>query len=295
MIARPATALLAASLAMLGAARDAHADATDECIAESEAGQRLLLAEHFVASRPHFIACGRAACPALVSRDCAERLRQAESAMATVLVVARRADGSSAPGASVTIDDAPSSSRIDGTALDVDPGVHAFKVTMPGAAPVVQQVTVQQGARLQSITVTFPASPAPGAPQPPAPGPSEPPSQASTSGNGWRTAAYVIGGIGLAGLAAGGVLGAVALSAQSREKSDCASLAACTNPGPARGDYSTAGAFADASTAAFVAGGVLAAGGVAMWLLVPSSSNGAATTGVQIVPSPAAFVVRGSF
>jgi hypothetical protein len=295
--------MLVACLTVLG---PAHADETDACIAESEVGQRLLLARRFVESRPHLIACGRAACPAPVTRDCAERLRQAEASMATVLLVAKRADGSDVQGASVYADGAPSPAPLDGAAIDMDPGMHTFRFVLPGAPDVVREVTVQQGARLQNVTVTF--APAPDATQVPSssgagtaisavPEPAPPPPSPPRSSSGWKTVAYVVGGVGLAGLAAGGVLGAVALSASSREKSDCNSnLGACNNVGAARSDYDTAGSLADASTVAFVAGGVLAAAGVVIWLVAPSPSGGPTTTGgLEIAPYPGSLVVRGNF
>ncbi len=279
--------------------RTARADLTDQCIAESEEGQRLMLGHHFVASRPHFIACGRVGCPALVSRDCVERLRQAETAMATVLLVVRRPDGSDVQGATVYADGATSPTPLDGTAIDMDPGPHTLRFVIPGGDEIVRRITVEQGARLQNVTVLV-APPPEASPQPaPAPPPNAalpdtPSDSPSRPWGGWRTTAYVVGGLGVAGLLAGGVLGALAESASSREKSDCAILSACTNIGPARSDYGSAATLADASTVAFVGGGALAAAGIVIWLAAPSP-QAAPSAATQVIPGLGSLLIRGIF
>lgn len=289
---RASGALLATLLAAacVAAPSPARADATDECIAQSEAGQRLLLGRKFVESREHLIACGRAECPAPVIRDCTERLRQAEAAMATVLPVARQADGADAADVTVYVDDAATPVRVDGKALDMDPGPHALRFVMPGADPVVRRVTIEEGARLQNVTVVFEGRRALPETVPPL-ATHEAPAPSSSSSNGQKTLAYVVGGLGIAGLAAGAVLGILAASAASKEKSDCtgADLAACDHYGQAKTDYDHAGTFADASSVAFIAGGAVLATGVVLWLTAPRAT----TVGLDLAPG--GLTLRGAF
>lgn len=263
-------------------AERAAADAADECIAQSEMGQRLLLGRHFVASRPHLVACGRAACPPAVVHDCVERLQQAEASMATVLPLAKRADGATADGASVLVDEAGPPVPIDGSAIDVDPGPHTFRFIVPGTADVTLRAIVVEGARRQEVIATFPAQTA-------APSTSPAPEHASSAS---RTLAYVLGGTGLAGLAAGALLAGLAAMYQSREVAACSgTLGRCGNVGTASDDYGTAGTLADASTASLVAGAALLGAGAVFWLAAPRSSN----SGFVLAPNRAGVSLRADF
>jgi hypothetical protein len=97
------------------------------------------------------------------------------------------------------------------------------------------------------------------APTPLSPSPAHPP---------WRTIAWIAGGAGGAALGAGVYFGVVARSkndesyAQGCNGDDCPAAAAAT-----RRDALSA---ANASTACVIAGGVLVATGIALWIVAPS-------------------------
>jgi hypothetical protein len=271
----------------LALAQTARADTTDQCITESETGQRLFLERHFVESRPHLVACGRAQCPAVVTRDCVERLRQVEASIASVLLSAKHGDGTDARDARVFVDDAPTPYRPTGEAVELNPGTHGFRFELPGAPPVVRRLVIDEGARLQSVTATFADR---------ASGHEEPPS------SGWstrKTVALVVGGVGIAGLAAGGVFGLLASSSLSKERTDCGPSSTCASYQAGLGDYNAANTFATASTIAFVAGGVLVAGGAVLWLTSPSR-GGAPAAGAMglspiLGPEGGGLTLRGAF
>lgn len=90
-----------------------------------------------------------------------------------------------------------------------------------------------------------------------------------------RSTSYVVGGVGAAGLIAGTVLGVVALSKASSVKDACTAYPHC--PPSSRDDVQSkddsARAFGTASTIAFVAGGVLLAGGVVLYLVAPKDKR----------------------
>jgi len=109
--------------------------------------------------------------------------------------------------------------------------------------------------------------------------PTEPPSSWSTQ----RTVALTVGGAGVVGLVIGGIFGAQAISKNSDSKAYCmqASPDLCYPQGLSlRSDAQSA---ATVSTAAFVAGGALAAGGIVLWLTAPSS-KATGTGQVEILP-----------
>jgi hypothetical protein len=101
------------------------------------------------------------------------------------------------------------------------------------------------------------------------------------SGIDRKTIAFAVGGAGVAGLVVGSIFGAVASSKWSAAKSDCG--AGCGPTAPAQGEKSTASSDATISTVAFVVGGVLAAGGVVLYLTAPSRT--ASGTGLRIAPA----------
>jgi hypothetical protein len=88
-----------------------------------------------------------------------------------------------------------------------------------------------------------------------------------------RTLAWVVGGAGVAGLAAGAILGGVALSENKNAEKQCLGTVC-----PSQGFSSSQSAShaATGSTIAFAAGGVLAAAGVVLFWVAPSDAHSSA-------------------
>lgn len=96
-----------------------------------------------------------------------------------------------------------------GVALPVDPGEHVVVTEVPGAEPRETRFSVEAGERKTvELAIALPDRP-PSAPEEQA-GPSAP-ADAAPAGSGPRTAAYVVGAMGVAGLVVGSVSGALAL------------------------------------------------------------------------------------
>ena len=190
-----------------------------------------------------------------------------------------------------------------GTPIPVDPGVHVVEASASGHRKWTGQASVSGGGAKVTLTVqplpaeqpTATTETASTAPPPPATtaSPSStstlttlPPAAATVTpektGSGQRIVAYVVGGVGLAGLATGTVLGIMARINENQAQNDCF-MTACTQQGLTASD--NAQHFANGSTIAFVSGGVLAAAAVVVYLLAPSQPR---TSGLSIVPSVAA-------
>jgi hypothetical protein len=93
-----------------------------------------------------------------------------------------------------------------------------------------------------------------------------------------RTIGIVMTTIGAASVVAGGVFGGLAIAKKNEE------VSASTGPSQAAFDdaKNAAHAFGDASTALFIAGGVLAVAGIVVWLVAPRSPVTAAARSVVI-------------
>jgi hypothetical protein len=156
----------------------------------------------------------------------------------------------------------------DGTALDasvlgapipIDPGVHSVEAASDGRTFSRQAFTLV--ARDAVVTIAIPPSPLAT--------PGEERGAARSSGlPPQRSAALVVGGVGVAGLLVGSVLGLVALSSWNSAKSECASnFSGCT---PAALDrQSSIHAEATLSTVGFVVGGAGLAGATLLWWTTP--------------------------
>ena len=110
-------------------------------------------------------------------------------------------------------------------------------------------------------------------------------------------AAASAGGVGVI---LGAIFGALAINSWGTAESECPK--GCLATSPAQGQRSQALTDATVSTVGFIAGGVLVAGGAALWLTAPShkeapgpAPGGGAQVGVAIVPSVGGFFLRGVF
>jgi hypothetical protein len=174
-----------------------------------------------------------------------------------------------------------------GTAVPVDPGEHTVSAAAPGKRPWSTRVTVKGDAHLVSVSVPQLEDAAPGEVPPPVPKP--PPSPPTPRANGVdapppsvvgeppptaheadTSQGPRIGGIALAALGGAGLVAGAALTGVASQKNSASDTQGCdktTNVcmnAAALNLRNDARTFGNAATGAWVAGGVLAAGGVAL-------------------------------
>ena len=112
----------------------------------------------------------------------------------------------------------------------------------------------------------------------------------SGGGSTQRAVGYVIGGVGIAGLAVGGVFAFIAYDKNQQSMDQCrkGDASACTPEGVAlRKDAQSAGTIA---TAATIAGGALVATGITLLISAPSRKEAATRT---VRPRTAAYLYPG--
>jgi hypothetical protein len=270
----------------LATARDALADPTKaQCVEADTAAQSDRRGEHLRAAREHLELCSKPACPALVREDCFQRLSDLESMAPTIVFAAKDAAGEDVAAVRVSMDGAPFATELAGAALPVDPGLHTFTFDTDGASTVEKKVVVREGEKGRQERIIFSTLHAPAvlvvAPLPP-------PSVDHATTSSWtsqKTAAVVAGAVGLAGVIAGSITGAMAFSRWSSSQSECGD-AGCTDRAKALSDHDSASTFATVSDAAFIAGGVLVAGGVVLYLTAPRARSSSSTSGMlRLVPA----------
>lgn len=185
----------------------------------------------------------------------------------------------------IRVDDLRVGAASLGVPLAVEPGHHAVTVSVPNKKP--WSTTVETRADGATTPVDIPALEDDATPAPIAPAAT--PSHASVPPRhepapepvSLRVVGFTTVASGVLGVGVGTVLGLQAI----RKRAD----AGCTNgvcPTEAsKATFDDAKTVADASTIAFVVGGALVAGGVAMWIFAPPSRPAVARLRVRATPS----------
>ena len=264
---------------------DAHAKAQD-----------LRRSSNFSAARDQLRQCSSApSCPALIRDDCTKRLDELEGAQPTLVFEVKDAAGNDLSAVKVTIDGALLTERLGGTALSVDPGEHTFTFEAGGLTPLTRKLIIREAQkdRRESITLAALVARRPGASQLPEvqAQPPPPPLASAKPGLGaQKSVAIVAGGVGVVGIVLGSAFGALALSKKSEAESACPGTPCRTQAGA--NEWSDAASTGNISTAAFIVGGVAAAGGLLLWLTAKPSEG---APSAQVGFGAGTLLVRGEW
>lgn len=162
-----------------------------------------------------------------------------------------------------------------GLPIPVDVGQHTVEATAAGHKPFKTTATVSKDGETVEVTVPKLEADAVAAPSPP-PKPAETATvtapKASDDGSGQRTIGFVVGGIGVAGLAAGAITGLMAMSKSSDAKATCATDGPCASREAVDASES-AKTLGLVSTIGFIAGGVALAAGAALVFTAPKEGD----------------------
>lgn len=183
------------------------------------------------------------------------------------------------PGLVVSRDGVELGDASIGTALPVDPGEHEITARAPDRQPFSTRVDVAPGAR---ANVTIPDLARAPEPERPASTGAQPAPEPAAS-NGRRTAGFVVGGVGLAALAVGGVMAGLTADRKGVLDAHCPTKTTCDADGLAALDAAKGYAWgADVGLVAGVLG--VTVGGV---LLLTSGSGKAPAkaTSLEVAPS----------
>jgi hypothetical protein len=269
----------------------------DQCIDANETAQALRKSGKLHDAEQRLLVCVSASCPGPVRDDCAQRLTELRSVIPTVVFVAKDDADQDLSDVSVTMDDQPLASKLDGTAIAIDPGPHHLVFEAAGRQNVERSLVIREGEKDRHERVVLVATPvaAPpaavpqSAPAPPAELPPPP-----KDGSAQRTAGLVVGGVGAAGVVVGSIFGILAKATYDRALNSASECNHSTNQCQGQGvsDGKTAHSQATVSTVAFIAGGALLGGGALLYFTAPR-------TGVTLSPTvgmrSAGVGINGSF
>ena len=279
--------LMAAS-STASAAGGPAAPTKNECIDANESAQRLVQTGKLVDARRDLLVCVSASCPGPIRDDCTQKLAEVQARTPTIVFEVIDDADHDMSAVRVTIDGHPLVDRLDGSAVAVDLGEHQFVFEAAGMAPEKRTLVLHEAEkdrRERVILVRAGAAAAATAPpadaaQPDNAAAPEAPAPAS-DGSTQRIVGLALGGVGAAGVIAGGVLGVLAKTTYDGAlRSECSGKVSACNP-QGISDGSTAHTEALVSTVGFIAGAALLAGGAYLYFTAPRDKGlavGASTT-----------------
>jgi hypothetical protein len=287
-------AALGSSIALAPSA--ARADDKQACRIAYEQTQTLRREGKLSSAREQALVCVRDVCAQFIRVDCATWLGEIESSQPTVIFEVYDAAGRETSAVRVSLDGKPWLEKLDGSAKVIDPGQHRIRLEREGEAGIDQTVQIREGEKNRKLSASFQKT------APPKPTLTAPAAVVERSDAGApearSIAPWIVGGVGVAGLAVGGILGAVVLGQKAMTDEHCddatqtcdATGMTAANTGRTLGPISTVG---------FIVGG-LGVGVSAVWLLTRAPAQreaGAAMVGMGPVmtASGAEWRLQGSW
>jgi hypothetical protein len=265
---------------------------TAECLAASEASLKANSDHHLRAERASLLVCAATSCPADIRRECIRRVDEVNAALPSIIFEVRDAAGADVNDVKVTVDGEALTDRLDGMAVAVDPGPHTFSFEVAGEAAVQKHLVIREAQKDRREVVSLST----GAPpevfsqltrEPLRSAPINPPQAHSGLGLP-RALAIGAAAIGLAALGAGTIFGGVAWAKRDSARNECPG-AVCNSEDGAN-TWMDAKTWGNASTAAFIVGGVGVTTAAVLWF---SAGGPDRTPTAQVSIGPGGLHVSG--
>lgn len=245
-------AALAGCFATLVLPGTARGDEKAACIEAHEHGQEVRLANRWVEAHRLFLECAQPSCPALVVQDCTRWADELSQHLPSIVVSAKRRDGTDVDDVALFIDGARFGSRLPVVPIALDPGEHVLRFEHAGSSAVERRVTLHDGERDLRVELRL---------DPPATSKTDSPHGSAP------VAAYAATGIGVvATIASIAFLGTGKVKEMDLASSPCGRSGTCTDAqvNPIRVDYVLSG---------ITAGVAAVAAAIAVWQFVAHGSS----------------------
>lgn len=148
-------------LAVVLAAPSAFADTQLDkktCSESYEKAQVLQKDNKMTDARAQLLVCSQEACPGWIKTECVKWLADIDEHQPSIVIAARDAQGKDVLDASVEIDGSMISSKVDGTAVKVDPGPHTVKLVHDGQT-TEQQIVARVGEKNRTVEIVLKGAP----------------------------------------------------------------------------------------------------------------------------------------
>jgi hypothetical protein len=197
---------------------DTSTEAVERCVADHESARLSRVREDWLQARSAMTRCSNDGCPLALRSDCRAWLEELTRLLPTLLIVVERDDDRSQP-LGLELDGEPLSLPEPLGPIEVLPGNHRLRATLPPHAPIEQEIVLEKGAKNQVVRVRFVREPERAVLPPAAP---VPPSLTAPSSRPVPALSYWLGGGALLAFGTSGVLLGSALSARSSARETCA-------------------------------------------------------------------------
>ncbi len=301
MVRRTFLLILKASFvsAWLTSTLDARADdtvsAVPECIGANERALDLRQQGRLLDSRRELAACAAARCPDAIQQACRGRMTDLNSAVPSIVFEVKDEAGLDMMDVQLVVDGQPAGTA-GVTARQVDPGRHVFRFEAPGRPAVERVVVLREGEKERRESVQFGpvalSQPAVNAREASATASSPVGPHSPATSSALRTGAWITGGVGLATMALGGAL-AIGAKLAYEGAPDCSGTLCRSEDGI--GTRNRAMKTGDAATVVTLAGAVLAATGVVLWIIAPSSREVSGRAPLRVGLTLRGAIVGGGF
>ncbi len=295
-----ATSATAAATTPVATQAPAPAQDLDACIGASEQAVAARKAGKLLEARKQLTICSAPACPDAMRASCQQRNADLGLATPRIAFQVTRLDGGDVGDVRLSIDGVVYAEHLSADPITLDPGDHEFRFEVPGVATLTKHFVLYEEEQRRIEKVALGTEPRPAFVPTPAvaPAPTEPAADASGSpasshSVSLRWLGLGVGATGVVSVIVGAGLGAAALSKWSDAKSQCGT--GCLSGSPAYATRSDATTFATISTVTIVAGGILAAGGLTVFLVAPKPGDAPASPSVAFVPGLGGAAVNGAF
>jgi hypothetical protein len=153
--------LIAVSIFSVAEAARADEPGMQECIAANEKSGPLQHQGKLREARAQLRLCATPSCPTLIRDDCVSGATRLDAAVPSVVFAAQDASGNDLTAVVVTMDGQVLADALDGKAVEVDPGEHAFRLETPGQPPVEKRLVILEGEKDRRERVVMGSSPSP--------------------------------------------------------------------------------------------------------------------------------------
>ena len=254
-------------------------DAKQACIAAAELGQGQRDEGKYRGARAAFVECAEDSCPRVVRQSCTKWLRELDETAPTVVLGAKDEHGTDLTDVTVTLDDQPFATTLDGKPVPVDTGPHVLRFQKEGSPPVEQKLVIRAGERARVVSVTIGSGVAETAQtKPPEEEEKPPPREAILSPHHVTAAAMVVGAIAVGGTGLAFFLQSNSSASNANKLQQVPPLTmpyACTPPSVApncarlANDRSSQYTDMNVATGLFVGAGAILASAVVTWFVWP--------------------------